>query len=51
MKDIWSSCVSKDTVDESPMAYKSTRDVLDFVGDTGHITHRLMPIYNFKAKE
>jgi RNA-splicing ligase RtcB len=51
MKNIWSSCVSEDTVDESPMAYKSTKDVLDFVGDTLHITHRLLPIYNFKAEE
>ncbi|MDR1236119.1 MAG: RtcB family protein [Holosporaceae bacterium] len=51
MKGIWSACVTENTVDESPMAYKSARDVLDFVEETLHITHRLTPIYNFKAEE
>jgi len=29
MKNVWSSCVGKKTLDESPMAYKRTGDILD----------------------
>jgi RNA-splicing ligase RtcB len=49
MKGIWSSCVNERTLDESPMAYKSSKDILDFVEDTLSVTHRLQPVYNFKA--
>lgn len=51
MKNIWSSSINESTLDESPMAYKSTKDVLEFLPETVHITHRLNPIYNFKAEE
>jgi RNA-splicing ligase RtcB len=51
MENIWSSCVNENTIDESPMAYKSTKDILDLIGETAHITHRLLPMYNFKADE
>ncbi|MDR1906693.1 MAG: RtcB family protein [Puniceicoccales bacterium] len=51
MKDIWSSCINKNTLDESPMAYKSSKDILDLVEDTLSITNRLRPVYNFKADE
>jgi RNA-splicing ligase RtcB len=49
MRGIWSSTVCKDTLEESPMAYKRAKDVLDYIGDTVEITHRLKPLYNFKA--
>ena len=49
MKGIWSSVICKDTLEESPMAYKKARDVLDYVGETLEVTHRLRPLYNFKA--
>jgi RNA-splicing ligase RtcB len=48
-KGIWSSTVNKKTLDESPMVYKRSRDVLGFIEDTVTITHRLTPRYNFKA--
>ncbi|MDR2781142.1 MAG: RtcB family protein [Holosporaceae bacterium] len=51
MKNVWSSCVNEDTVDESPMAYKSIKNILNFINETVHITHRLLPMYNFKACE
>ncbi|MDR1435588.1 MAG: RtcB family protein, partial [Puniceicoccales bacterium] len=51
MGNVWSSCVGKSTLDESPMAYKSPKDIVECVGDTLEITHRLMPIYNFKGNE
>jgi RNA-splicing ligase RtcB len=49
MKNIWSSCVNVNTLDESPMAYKRTADILEYLSDTVEVTKRLMPVYNFKA--
>ncbi|MDR2812897.1 MAG: RtcB family protein [Puniceicoccales bacterium] len=49
MSGIWSSCVNGNTLDESPMAYKSSKDILEFVTDTLSVTNRLRPIYNFKV--
>jgi len=49
MRGIWSSVICKDTLEESPMAYKKARDVLDYVRETLEVTHRLRPLYNFKA--
>ena len=49
MKGIWSSVICKDTLEESPMAYKKARDVLDYVQESLEVTHRLRPLYNFKA--
>lgn len=51
MKNIWSSSINESTLDESPMAYKSTKDILSYLPETVHITHRLTPVYNFKAEE
>ena len=49
MRGIWSSVICKDTLEESPMAYKRARDVLDYIGDTVEVEQRLKPLYNFKA--
>ncbi|MDR2094630.1 MAG: RtcB family protein [Treponema sp.] len=49
MRGIWSSVICKDTLEESPMAYKKARDVLAYIGDTVEVEHRLKPLYNFKA--
>jgi RNA-splicing ligase RtcB len=51
MRGIWSSTVCKDTLDESPMAYKRPKDILQYIGDTVEIEERLKPLYNFKAAE
>jgi tRNA-splicing ligase RtcB len=51
MKGIWTSCVNKDTIDESPMAYKPFQEIQDLIGDTVEITNRLIPVYNFKSGE
>jgi hypothetical protein len=48
MKGIWSSTVEKDTLDESPMAYKRPKDILDYIEDTVEIKIRLKTVYNFK---
>lgn len=49
MKDVWSSCVGRSTLDESPMAYKPTESIRDAIGDTVEIVKTMKPIYNFKA--
>ena len=49
MRGIWSSVICKDTLEESPMAYKKARDVLDYIGETVETEQRLKPLYNFKA--
>jgi RNA-splicing ligase RtcB len=51
MRGIWSSTVGKQTLDESPMVYKRSKDVLEFIEDTVRITQRLKPLYNFKAED
>lgn len=49
MQGVWSSCVSEKTLDESPMAYKPYEEILESIKDTVEVTHRLKPVYNFKA--
>jgi RNA-splicing ligase RtcB len=49
MRGIWSSVIRKETLEESPMAYKKARDVLDYIGETVTVEQRLKPLYNFKA--
>ena len=51
MKGIWSSCVVKDTLDESPMAYKPMDEIVSEIGPTAEIIERIRPVYNFKAAE
>ena len=51
MKDagIFTTSVRKETIDESPFAYKPMQDIIDNIGDTVDIVERIVPIYNFKA--
>ncbi|GHT79790.1 RNA-splicing ligase RtcB [Spirochaetia bacterium] len=51
MRGIWSSVIGKDTLEESPMAYKKPKDVLDYIEDTVEAEQRLKPLYNFKAAD
>lgn len=51
MKDIFTTSVSKETLDEAPMAYKPMNAILDQIGDTVEVAARLRPVYNFKAAE
>ncbi len=48
MKDIYSTTVNENTLDESPMAYKSAQEIIDSIGDTVSILDVIKPIYNFK---
>lgn len=51
MEGIWSSCVVRDTLDESPMAYKPIDEIVSEIGPTAEIVERIRPVYNFKAAE
>ena len=48
MDGIYSSTVNENTLDESPMAYKSMEEILKNIGDTVSIVDIIKPIYNFK---
>lgn len=49
MKGIYSSCVSEDTLDEAPFAYRLITEIAEKIKDTVEITEILKPVYNFKA--
>ena len=49
MNGIWTSSVSENTIDESPMAYKPMQEIIDNIQDTVEILEIIKPVYNFKA--
>ncbi len=49
MKGIYTSCISKDTLDEAPFAYRPANEIIEAIKDTVEITKQIKPIYNFKA--
>ncbi|MDR2391920.1 MAG: RtcB family protein [Planctomycetota bacterium] len=51
MRGIFTTCVGKDTLDESPMAYKSLDSIVGQITPTAEIIERITPLYNFKAGE
>ena len=51
MAGIYTTSVLPDTLDESPMAYKSLADIIDVIRDTVDILDVMKPVYNFKASE
>lgn len=51
MKDIYTTSVSEDTLDEAPFVYKPMQEIIDCIDDTVEIEKIIKPIYNFKASE
>ena len=51
MAGIYTTCVNENTLDESPMAYKSMEEILRHIGDTAEVVAHIRPIYNFKASD
>lgn len=49
MEGIFSTCVTRKTIDESPGAYKPMEEILDQIGPSAKISRILKPVYNFKA--
>ena len=51
MKDIYTTSVNEQTIDESPFAYKPMDEIVKNIEDTVEIEKIIKPIYNFKASE
>ncbi len=50
MKGIYSSCISKGTLDEAPFAYRSIEEITEAIEPSVKLTGILKPVYNFKAE-
>ena len=51
MKDVFTTSVCRETIDEAPMAYKPAEDILSNIIDLCEVTEIIKPIYNLKAAE
>lgn len=51
MSGIHSSCITRATLDESPMAYKGMDAILGHIDATVEVVDLFKPVYNFKAAE
>lgn len=49
MSGVYSTSVNPTTIDEAPMAYKPSQEIIDLVRDTIDIQEIIKPVYNFKA--
>ncbi len=49
MEGIYSVCINKDTLDESPFAYRGIDDIASVIGETVEIDKIIKPVYNYKA--
>jgi len=49
MKDVYSTSVLVETLDEAPNAYKPMDEIIEAIGETVEIVDIIKPIYNFKA--
>ncbi|MDR1245433.1 MAG: RtcB family protein, partial [Clostridiales Family XIII bacterium] len=51
MSGVFTTSVNRQTLDESPMAYKSMDEIVSHIAPTAEIAERIRPMYNFKANE
>ena len=49
MKGIHCTCISRDTLDEAPFAYRDIQSIAALIRDTADIQKILTPVYNYKA--
>jgi tRNA-splicing ligase RtcB (3'-phosphate/5'-hydroxy nucleic acid ligase) len=49
MKDVYSSCICKETLDEIPEAYKDVNFIKELIGQSVDIVKQLYPIINIKG--
>ncbi|MBP1046912.1 RtcB family protein [Enterococcus sp. BWM-S5] len=49
MKNIWTTSVSKKTVDEAPKAYKPVKQLLEDIKPAVEVQEIIKPLYNFKG--
>lgn len=48
MKDIYTTSVCEETIDEAPAAYKNTSEIIENIKDTVDVEKIIKPIYNYK---
>lgn len=51
MKGIFTTSVSRATIDEAPQAYKPSKNIIAQIADTVDVVEVIKPVYNFKAAE
>jgi tRNA-splicing ligase RtcB len=51
MKGVYSSCINKHTLDESPMVYKNAQEIENLIQPTARVLYKIKPILNIKAVE
>ena len=51
MEGIYTTTANRETLDESPMAYKRMEDIVDAIREAVDIVGIIKPVYNFKAAE
>ncbi len=51
MKNIYTTSVNENTIDEAPFVYKPMQEIINNIGDTVDIIKIIKPIYNFKSDE
>ncbi len=51
MEDVYTTSVSRDTLDECPMVYKPMEEIMKQIKDTAVVEKIISPVYNFKASE
>lgn len=49
MKNVYSTSVLEETLDEAPDAYKPAEEIIGYIRDTVDIVHLVRPVYNYKA--
>ncbi len=50
VSNIYSTSISRHTLDEAPQAYKDPDDILRYIHHTAEVERRLKVLYNYKAK-
>lgn len=50
MKDVYTTSVVEETIDEAPFVYKPMQEIIENIQDTVEIQKIIKPIYNFKTK-
>lgn len=51
MTGIYTTTANQSTLDESPRAYKSIEDILNYIEDSVIVDKIIKPVYNFKASD
>jgi RNA-splicing ligase RtcB len=51
MSGVFTTSVSRGTLDESPMAYKPIDEIISHITPTAEVVQRIRPVYNFKASD